>query len=150
MLFIKKPCNFWFRISKGVNGILQMATSYHKNYYPEENNGICVVRRKNESDDDLLKRFRKKYSKSGIARELKERMGYQKPSEKKRRKRMQAQRLREKEEEKVIQMKERYLKKKRKLQRRERKRHDRSIRKHDHSKAFKKRDDSWGDSSSGE
>ena len=123
-------------------------TSYHKNYYPAEHSGICVVRRKNESDEDLLKRFRKKYSKSGIARELKERMAYQKPSQKKRRKRMQAQRLREKEEEKMKLMRERYLKKKRKQQRKEKK-DDRSTRKYDHSKATTERTDSRGDSSSG-
>lgn len=73
-----------------------------KNYYPEENIGICVVRRKGESDEDLLKRFRKKYSKSGIARELKERMFYEKPSDKKRRKRMQSIRNIKREEEKQL------------------------------------------------
>jgi small subunit ribosomal protein S21 len=119
-------------------------SSYHKNYYPEEQNGICVVRRKNESDEDLLKRFRKKYSKSGIAREAKERMAYMKPSEKKRKKRMQAQRLREKEEEKMRQMRERYLRKKRKQQRKQRKeakRYDRSTRKYGRSKTTEKRED---------
>lgn len=75
-----------------------------KNYYPEENIGICVVRRKGESDEDLLKRFRKKYSKSGIARELKERMFYEKPSDKKRRKRMQSIRNIKREEEKQLQL----------------------------------------------
>ena len=115
--------------------------SYHKNYYPEEHSGICVVRRKNESDEDLLKRFRKKYSKSGVAREVKERMAYMKPSEKRRKKRMQAQRLREKEEEKMQQMRERYLRKKRKQQRREAKRHDRSDRKYDYRKTAEERED---------
>ena len=123
-------------------------SSYHKNYYPAEQNGICVVRRKNESDEDLVKRFRKKYSKSGIARELKDRMGYQKPSEKKRRKRMQAQRLREKEEEKVLLMRERYLKKRRKLQRKESKDHDRSTRKYGSSTVAQERADIGRDSSS--
>ena len=122
-------------------------SSYHKNYHPAEHSGICVVRRKNESDDELIKRFRKKYSKSGIARELKERMAYQKPSEKKRRKRMQAQRLREKEEEKLQLMRERYLKKKRKQQRKEAK-NDRSTRQHGRSTAPKERNDSRRDSSS--
>ena len=73
-------------------------TSYHKYYEPKENSGICVVRKKNESMDELLKRFRKKYSKSGLARELRERMAYEKPSQRKRRKRVQAQRIRDKEE----------------------------------------------------
>ena len=123
-------------------------SSYHKNYYPAEHSGICVVRRKNESDEDLLKRFRKKYSKSGIARELKERMGYQKPSEKKRRKRMQAQRLREKEEEKLQLMRERYIKKKRKLQRKESK-HDRSSGRQNSSTTTEERTDTRRDRSAG-
>ena len=71
----------------------------HKHYYPQENNGICVVRRKGESDEELLKRFRKKYSKSGIARELKERMFYEKPSDKRRRKKNQCIRNIQREEE---------------------------------------------------
>lgn len=116
-----------------------MATSYHKNYYPEEHSGICVVRRKNESDDELVKRFRKKYSKSGIAREVKERMSFCKPSEKRRRKRMQAQRLREKEDEKYQQMKERYLKKKRKQQRKEYE-DDKSSRRQSRREVAKERD----------
>jgi small subunit ribosomal protein S21 len=74
--------------------------NYQKHYYPEENNGICVVRRKDESVEDLIKRFRKKWSKSGIAKELKERMYYEKPSDKKRRKRMQSIRAIQREEEK--------------------------------------------------
>lgn len=74
--------------------------NYQKHYYPEENNGICVVRRKDESVEDLIKRFRKKWSKSGIAKELKERMYFEKPSDKKRRKRMQSIRAIQREEEK--------------------------------------------------
>jgi small subunit ribosomal protein S21 len=126
----------------------QQTSSYHKNYYPAEHSGICVVRRKNESDEDLLKRFRKKYSKSGIARELKDRMAYQKPSEKKRRKRMQAQRLREKEEEKLQLMRERYLKKKRKLQRKEDK-NDRSSGRQSVSKTTEERADTRRDRPTG-
>ena len=78
-----------------------------KHYYPSEQSGICVVRRKGEDPDALIKRFRKKYSKSGISRELRERMYYEKPSDKKRRKRAQAIRLQKKEEEKLEQMRER-------------------------------------------
>lgn len=91
--------------------------SYHKHYYPEENSGICVVRRKGESDDELLKRFRKKYSKSGIAKELKERMYYEKPSDKRRRKKLQSIRNIQREEEKLIEIRERYKKMKAKNQR---------------------------------
>lgn len=67
-----------------------------------EKSGIFVVRRRGESDEDLLRRFRKKYSKSGIVKELKERMYYEKPSDKKRRKRKQAQRTLQREEEKFF------------------------------------------------
>lgn len=89
--------------------------SYHKHYYPEENSGICVVRRKGENDEDFLKRFRKKYSKSGIAKELKERMFYEKPSDKRRRKKMQSIRNIQREEEKLLEMRERYKKMKMKM-----------------------------------
>ena len=116
-------------------------TSYHKHYNPQEHSGICVVRRKGESDDDFLKRFRKKYSKSGIARELRERMYFEKPSDKKRRKKAQSKRLREKEEEKARQMREKYLRRKRKQQRKEAKRHDRSTRGHDNSKTVTEKSD---------
>jgi small subunit ribosomal protein S21 len=74
--------------------------NYQKHYYPEENNGICVVRRKGETVEELIKRFRKKWSKSGIAKELKERMYYEKPSDKRRRKRMQSIRAIKRDEEK--------------------------------------------------
>ena len=116
-------------------------SSYHKHYSPEEHNGICVVRRKNESDDDFIKRFRKKYSKSGLARELREKMYFEKPSDKKRRKRVQAQRLRDKEEEKAQAMRDKYLRKKNKLARKEAKRHDRSTRRYDNSKTVEKKSD---------
>lgn len=78
-----------------------------KHFYPAEHGGICVVRRKSEDDEDLIKRFRKKYSKSGISRELRERMYFEKPSDKKRRKRAQSIRLKEKEDEKLKDQRER-------------------------------------------
>jgi small subunit ribosomal protein S21 len=64
--------------------------SKSRNYFPEEKSGICVVRRKDETYDDLVKRFRKKFSKSGIVKELRDRTYYEKPSAKKRRKRKQS------------------------------------------------------------
>jgi len=71
------------------------------NYYNrDENNGIGVVKRKNESDEDLLRRFRKKFSKSGLMKEIKEKMYFEKPSDKKRRKRAQAAQVRKQEDEK--------------------------------------------------
>ena len=84
------------------------ATSYQKHYHPDEQGGICVVRRKDESVEDLIKRFRKKYSKSGLAKELRDRMHYEKPSQKRRRKRMQAIRLAKSEEKKQQELQEKY------------------------------------------
>lgn len=82
--------------------------SNKSNYYkPDEYNGICVVKRKGEGDEDFIKRFRKKFSKSGLAKELRERMYFEKPSNKKRRKKAQSIRLLKKEEEKVQKLKER-------------------------------------------
>ena len=72
-----------------------------KFYNPEEHSGICVVRRENEKVEDLIKRFRKKYSKSGIAKEYKDKMYYEKPSAKKRRKKMQSIRMIQKEQVKI-------------------------------------------------
>ena len=71
------------------------------NYYNRrENSGVCVVRRKDEPDEALLRRFRKKFSKSGVMKEYKEKMYFEKPSDKKRRKRAQAAQIRRQEEEK--------------------------------------------------
>jgi len=76
-------------------------SSYNKNYHAEEHSGICVIRRKGEDVEDLMRRFRKKYSKSGIAKELRDRMHFEKPSDKKRRKKQQSIRLKKREEEKI-------------------------------------------------
>ena len=94
-------------------------TSYHKHYYPTEHAGICVVRRKGEKGEDLIKRFRKKYSKSGVAKEVRDRMFFEKPSDKKRRKKVQSIRMIKREQEKVLKMQERYkrMKSKKKRQR---------------------------------
>jgi small subunit ribosomal protein S21 len=70
------------------------------NYYNRNESGVCVVKRKTESDEDLLRRFRKKFSKSGLMKEIKEKMYFEKPSDKKRRKRAQAAQIRRQEEEK--------------------------------------------------
>lgn len=78
---------------------------YNKYFHAEEHTGICVVRRKNESDEDFIKRFKKKFSKSGISKELRERMYFEKPSNKKRRKRSQALRAMKREELKLINLK---------------------------------------------
>ena len=77
--------------------MIPINTNYKKNYYPDEKSGICVVRRDGESVEDLLKRFRKKFSKSGVIKEVRDRMYYEKPSFKRRRKKMQSIRLISKE-----------------------------------------------------
>lgn len=92
-----------------------------KHYYPGEMNGVCVVKRKDESDEDLIKRFRKKYSKSGISKEIKDRMYFEKPSDKKRRKKAQSIRMIKREEEKLEKAKIKAQKARAKKKRKERK-----------------------------
>ena len=118
-------------------------TSYHQHYHPEEHKDICVVRRKGETADELLKRFRKKYSKSGLAKELRDRMYYEKPSDKKRRKKMQSIRNYKREQEKMEEMQERYEKFKQKKarlrakkQRKEMKRNDSSSSRQNRSRVY--------------
>ena len=64
--------------------------------------GVCVVVRDHESTQELIRRFKKKYSKSGIVQELKTKMSYTKPSIAKRLKSQAARRLRELEEKKRL------------------------------------------------
>lgn len=85
-------------------------SSYHKFYHPDERSGICVVRRRGETDDELLRRFRKKFSKSGIVKELRDKMYYEKPSDKRRRKRMQSIRLLQREAEKQAELEKKFRK----------------------------------------
>lgn len=96
--------------------VIKMA-SYHKHYKPEEHVGVCVVRRKGEADEEFIKRFRKKFSKSGIAKEVRDRMFYEKPSQKRRRKKAQSIRLLQREAAKAEEMRERYQKMKAKQKR---------------------------------
>jgi small subunit ribosomal protein S21 len=85
--------------------------SYHKHFHSQEHAGICVVRRKGESGDELLKRFRKKFSKSGISKELRDRMYFEKPSDKRRRKKLQSIRSIKREEEKMQLLQEKMTRK---------------------------------------
>ena len=62
--------------------------------------GITVVKKRSETTEELIKRFKKKYSKSGINKECRDRMYYDKPNVKKRKKRAAAERVRIREEEK--------------------------------------------------
>jgi small subunit ribosomal protein S21 len=118
-----------------VTTIKKKVTSYQAHYHPQENTGICVVRRKGETDDELLKRFRKKFSKSGLAKELRDRMYYEKPSDKRRRKKMQSIRLIQREEKKMEEMQEKYEKFKQKKARMYAKKKRKEMRKNDSSRS---------------
>lgn len=120
-----------------------IVSSYHKNYYPEENNGICVVKRKGEGDEEFLKRFRKKFSKSGIMREYRERLSFEKPSDKKRRKKAQSIRAFKKEQEKIQESRNRFKRNKRRH-----KNHDQSNRRQDNRRSYEKSRDKRGDNNS--
>lgn len=80
----------------------------NQHYYEEEQSGICVVRRKDESVEDLMKRFRRKFAKSGISKEVRERMYFEKPGQKKRRKIMRSIQNIKREKEKIELSKEKY------------------------------------------
>jgi len=92
----------------------------NKYYNAQEHTGICVTKREDESIDDLIRRFRKKCSKSGISKELRERMYFEKPSKKRRRKKAQSIRMIQREEIKMQNMKEKVVKQKLKRRRLER------------------------------
>lgn len=111
----------------------------NKHYYPEEHNGICVIRREGELTEDLIRRFRKKHSKSGITKELRERMYFEKPSQKRRRKRSQAIRMIKREEEKIKAMKEKARKQKLKRRRREKDDRRSSKRQSNNEKTYKEK-----------
>lgn len=83
-----------------------------KNYKKEE--GIVVFHQSGETTESLIRRFKKKYSKSGIPKEVRDRMQYLKPSVAKRIKQEAARRLRKREEEKRLKKMYRLLKDKRK------------------------------------
>jgi small subunit ribosomal protein S21 len=119
----------------------------NRNYFPEERNGICVVKRDGESDEDLIKRFRKKFSKSGLSKELRDRMSFEKPSQKRRRKKAQSIRNILKEEEKLRVLKEKAKKAKAKRQRREWK-YDKSSRRQNRSSSNEESTNSRWDSNS--
>ena len=92
----------------------------NKHYNAQEHTGICVTKREDEDIDDLIRRFRKKCSKSGISKELRERMYFEKPSEKRKRKKAQSIRMIQREESKVQDMKDKVIKQKLKRRRLER------------------------------
>ena len=71
------------------------------NYYRtrlEQEAGVYVVLRPGELMPDLLKRFKKKFMKSGLNIEIRNKTFYEKPSLRKKRKRSIAERRRKREE----------------------------------------------------
>ena len=62
--------------------------------------GISVVKRRNEGFSDLIRRFKKKYSKSGLNKEVRDLLAYDKPSVKKRKKSAAAKRTKIREDQK--------------------------------------------------
>lgn len=69
----------------------------------DEKKGLIVVARENESVDSLIKRFKKKVNRSGIIREFRNATFYQKPSEKRKKKRIEAAIRRIKDDQKIKQ-----------------------------------------------
>ena len=63
--------------------------------------GVYVTRREGEPIEIMIKRFKKKYAKSGIAQELKDKMFYDKPSQQKRKKRLETQKRLKREKQKL-------------------------------------------------
>ena len=74
---------------------------YYQKNDPREQ-GICVATRNGESYTELIKRFKKKYSKSGLNKEVRNKMFFVKPGDKKRMKQVAAERMRQREEEKKL------------------------------------------------
>ena len=74
---------------------------YYRKTDPKEQ-GICVVAKSGEPLTDLIKRFKKKYSKSGLNKEARDKMFFVKPGDKKRMKKVAAERMRQREEEKKL------------------------------------------------
>jgi len=70
-----------------------------------ENKGVCVTLKPGEDTAVLLKRFKKKFMKSGILQEYRQRMSYMKPSDKKRRKRRDAERRKKRDALKLEKLK---------------------------------------------
>jgi small subunit ribosomal protein S21 len=83
-----------------------------RNFKKEE--GVVVFLQHGETTESLVRRFKKKYSKSGIPKEIRDRMQYSKPSVAKRIKQEAARRLRQRDEEKRMKKMSRLLKDKRK------------------------------------
>lgn len=78
---------------------------YYRRRYEE---GISVVTRPDESLHELLRRFKKKYTRSGLSLEMRERMFFEKPSVKRKKKKEIARRRRIREEERFLKERKKY------------------------------------------
>lgn len=86
---------------------------------------VTVRRRKTEDIESLIKRFKKQVSKHGVTKEYKDHMYFEKPSDRRRRKKAQSIRNIKREEKKAEEREERFRKIKLKRRKKERKRHER-------------------------
>jgi len=59
--------------------------------------GVCVITRENEDIESLIRRFRKRVAKNEIIKTYKSKLEFLKPSKKKKKKRVEAQKRREKD-----------------------------------------------------
>lgn len=84
--------------------------------FSEERFGVCVVKRKGESTEELIRRFKKKFSKSGIIKELREKMYYEQPCIAKKKKKAQAILARKKDEEKIVKEYRRFRKRRKEME----------------------------------
>ena len=71
-----------------------MDQHFFEEYHNSLEVGICVVKRRNESMNDLIRRFKKKYSKSGLNKEVRDLLAFDKPCIKKTKKSAAAKRAR--------------------------------------------------------
>ena len=74
---------------------------------------VKIFKRKNETEENLVRRFIKKCKKERVVEEARERKEYLKPSVKKRRKRERAQRQRERDARKAAKQLEKFKTRKR-------------------------------------
>jgi len=64
--------------------------------------GIVVIKKDNEDDESLIRRFKKKVNKSGILKDLKKKDYFDKPSMAKRKKKVEARKRLEREIQKEL------------------------------------------------
>jgi len=86
---------------------------------------VTVRHRKGEDPESLLRRFKKKVSKAGITKEVRDKMYFEKPCDKRRRKKAQSIRNIKREQQKIIELELKFEKMSQKRKRKEAKKNDR-------------------------